>query len=61
MFRTARIAPGGTVFHVLNRGIARTQRFEKTGDFQAFERVMGETLKEVPMRICAYCVMMNHS
>ncbi|MCE5266347.1 MAG: transposase [Planctomycetaceae bacterium] len=48
------------VFHVLNRGVARMQIFEKAGDYQAFERVMEETLKEVPMRICAYCAMPSH-
>lgn len=36
------------------------QVFEKTGDFQAFERVLCETLQAAPMRICAYCVMPNH-
>ena len=34
--------------------------FEKAGDFQAFERVLCETLPQAPMRICAYCVMPNH-
>jgi hypothetical protein len=36
------------VFHVLNRGIARMQMFEKTGDYEAFERTLCETLQEVP-------------
>jgi putative transposase len=48
------------VFHVLNRGIARMQVFEKTGDYEAFERTLCETLQETPMRICAYCVLPNH-
>lgn len=60
MPRTARIAPGGIVFHVLNRGVARMQLFEKAGDYEAFERVLSETLEEAPMRICSYCVMPNH-
>ncbi len=60
MPRTARIAPGGVVFHVLNRGVARMQVFDKAGDYQAFERVLKETLQEAPMRICAYCLMPNH-
>ena len=29
MPRTVRIAPGGMVFHVLNRGVARMQLFDK--------------------------------
>jgi REP element-mobilizing transposase RayT len=60
MPRTARVAPGGMVFHVLNRGVARMQLFEKAGDYQAFERVLKETLAEAPMRICAYCLMPSH-
>jgi len=48
------------VFHVLNRGVARMQVFEKAGDYQAFERVLKETLEEAPMPIGAYCPMPNH-
>ena len=48
------------VFHVLNRGVARMRLFEKEGDYQAFERVLQDTLKLAPMRICAYCLMSKH-
>ena len=54
MPRTARVAPGGMVFHVLNRGVARMQLFEKAADYQAFEQVLQDTLDQSPMRICAY-------
>ena len=60
MPRTARVAPGGMVFHVLNRGVARMQLFEKAGDYEAFERVLSERLPEAPMRIGCFCVMPNH-
>jgi REP element-mobilizing transposase RayT len=60
MPRTARVAPGGLVFQVLNRGVARMQLFETPADYQAFEQVLRETLDESPMRICAYAVMPNH-
>jgi putative transposase len=60
MPRTARLAPGGMVFHVLNRGVARMQLFEKPADYDAFEEVLGETLDESPMRVCAYALMPNH-
>src|SRR5271157_3821726 len=60
MPRTARVAPGGMVFHVLNRGVARMQLFEKAADYQAFEQVLRDTLDRSPMRICAYAVMPNH-
>jgi len=53
MPRTARVAPGGMVFHVLNRGVARMQLFEKAADYQAFEQVLRGTLDQSPMRICA--------
>jgi len=36
------------VFHVLNRGVARMQLFEKAGDYQAFERVLHDTLLTTP-------------
>jgi putative transposase len=44
----------------MNRGVARMQLFEKPADYQAFEAVLGETLDERPMRICAYAVLPNH-
>jgi putative transposase len=48
------------VFHVLNRGVARMQLFEKPADYQAFEGVLRECQDESPMRICAYSLMPNH-
>jgi putative transposase len=48
------------IFHVLNRGVARMQLFEKPAGFQAFERVLQETREEAPMRVLAYCLMPNH-
>lgn len=60
MPRTARIAPGGMVFHVLNRGVGRMRLFLKDADFEAFERTIEKTLQSRPMRICSYCLMPNH-
>ena len=54
MPRTARIAPGGIVFHVLNRANARARIFAGDADYAAFERVMVETLAKKPMRILGY-------
>jgi putative transposase len=48
------------IFHVLNRGNSRAQIFHKEADFLAFEKVMAETMEQVPMRILAYCLMPNH-
>lgn len=60
MPRTARIAPGGVIFHVLNRGNARSRIFEKDLDYEAFSRVIAETAKLIPVEIFAYTVMPNH-
>ncbi len=60
MPRTARIAPGGVVFHVLNRGVGRRTIFRKEQDFAAFERVIAHTLAAVPIELFAYCLMPNH-
>jgi putative transposase len=60
MPRTARIAPGGMVFHVLNRGNDRKRLFDSDPDYLAFLRVMRKTQEEVPLRILAWCLMPNH-
>jgi hypothetical protein len=39
MPRRPRICPGGLVYHVLNRAVARLALFERDGDDEAFERV----------------------
>ncbi len=60
MPRTARVAPGGMVFHVINRSVGRMPIFESDADYAAFERIIEETLLVSPMRICAYQLMPNH-
>ena len=51
MPRTARIAPDGMVFHVLNRAGFRMPISEKDEDSLAFERAMAETVERLPMRM----------
>ena len=60
MPRTPRIAPGGYVYHALNRAVARLPLFEKSEDFEAFERVLLEAHARHPIRILSYCLMPNH-
>jgi putative transposase len=60
MPRIARVAPGGYVFHVLNRGNERRTIFETDSDYLAFLRVLGESLERSPLRVCAWCLMPNH-
>lgn len=60
MPRLARSAPGGQVYHVLNRSAGRITLFRRDADYLAFERVMVEALERHPLRICSYCIMPNH-
>jgi putative transposase len=60
MPRTARIAPGGIIFHVLNRGVGRGKLFRTRKDYEAFQRCLLEAQEKVPMRVLGYCVMPNH-
>ncbi len=60
MPRIARAAPGGYVYHVLNRGVGRMRLFDKPRDYEAFEEILAETLVKVPLRVCALCAMPNH-
>ena len=60
MPRTARATPGGSVYHVLNRGNARRTVFHKDGDYAAFRRLLREAQERTPVRLLAYCLMPNH-
>jgi putative transposase len=60
MPRQARNAPGGLVYHVLNRANGRLRLFKKPADFLAFERVLKEAHAAVPIRILGWCLMSNH-
>jgi len=48
------------IFHVLNRGNARDPIFLEDADYDAFEKVMAQTMKHVSMRVLGYCLMPNH-
>jgi putative transposase len=60
MPRSLRNTPGGYVYHVLNRAVARADMFKSDGDFAAFERVLGEAVGRFEMRLLGYCLMSNH-
>ncbi len=60
MPRAARKAPGGQVYHVLNRAVGKMHLFGKDVDFEAFQRVMIEAHQRHPIRILSYCVLSNH-
>jgi putative transposase len=60
MTRKRRHAPGGYVYHVLNRAVARVRLFQKEGDYFAFEQILEEAHQRVQLRILSYCLMPNH-
>ncbi len=60
MGRPKRLAPGGWVYHVLNRPNARMPICTKDEDFAAFERVLEEAVARTRTRLLSYCLMENH-
>src|SRR5947207_6687014 len=60
MPRTARVAPAGMIFHVINRGNARGDIFSKQADFLAFEKLLGDAVKRFDVKLLAYCLLHNH-
>jgi putative transposase len=60
MPRIARRAPGGLVYHVLNRANGRLRLFKKDEDFLAFEQVLLAAHRRTPIRVLDWCLMPNH-
>src|SRR6185295_19770737 len=60
MARRLRVAPGGFVYHVVNRAAGRLILFETSADYAAFERLLSQAQNRTGMRILAYCLMRNH-
>ena len=60
MPRRLRVSSGGYAYHVLNRAVGRARIFGKPRDFEAFEEVLVEAKKRLPLRLLAWCVMSNH-
>jgi putative transposase len=60
MPRLPRAAPGGFVYHVLNRTVGRMAMFRKPGDYDAFLRTLIEAHQRHPIPILAFCLMPTH-
>src|SRR5687767_6681849 len=62
MPRRPRVAPGGLVYHVLNRANARRQIFFTDADYAAFERVLKQALERHrgAVELFDYIIMPNH-
>lgn len=57
MPRTARASLGNWCYHVLNRGNARGEVFDKPEDFDTFLALFEPACERVPMRILGYCLI----
>ena len=60
MARQPRIAPGGMIYHVLNRSAGKFKFLAREKDFQAFENLLVEAHARHPVRLFAYCLMGTH-
>ena len=60
MARKPRIAPGGMIYHVLNRSAGKFKMLRTDKDFLAFEQVIADGLRRIPMRVLSYCWMSTH-
>lgn len=60
MPRQRRLTMPSGYFHVLNRGIRKTQLFHSRGDYRAFSTVLHRGLQRHPIQLVSYCVMPNH-
>ena len=57
MPRRPRVGTGGVLYHVLNRAVARLTIFEHDGDYAAFEKVLDDVHRRLPVRLLSYCLM----
>ncbi len=60
MGRPRRVADGGLIYHVLNRGNARMTIFEKDADYDAFEGILEQVVERYGTDLLAWCLMPNH-
>jgi putative transposase len=60
MARKSRSAPGGLVYHVLNRAAGKIEFLKREKDFLAFENLLVEAHARHPLELFAYCLMGTH-
>lgn len=60
MPRHRRVDEAGSLYHVLNRGNRRQKIFDKSEDYEAFTRVLGEGLEKYPVELYSFVLMPNH-
>ena len=57
MGRAKRADEAGAIYHMLNRANRRATIFHKDADYEAFERIIAEALKQVQLKLFSYCLM----
>ena len=60
MARKPRSAPGGMVYHVLNRSAGKFRFLSRDKDFEALENLLIEAHARHPLHLYAYCLMGTH-
>jgi putative transposase len=50
----------GYIYHVLNRANAKVEIFKREKDYEAFLRIIEESLEKTPLNIFSFCIMPNH-
>jgi REP element-mobilizing transposase RayT len=60
MARKLRLEEVGGLYHVINRGNYRQPVFASNGAIDAFNRTLGETVRQFGWRLHAYVIMSNH-
>jgi len=59
MPRSKRQMRGGIAYHVMNRAFGRLDLFQDAGDFEAFERVLGQAvIREPAVRVCGFHLLL---
>jgi putative transposase len=60
MPRAARIAPKGSVFHVLTRGNNRQDVFKDEGDYRRYIEIVQKYKERYEFKVYHYVLMGNH-
>ena len=60
MPRSGRVAAGGIIYHVLNRGNGRSRLFHRPEDYDAFLRILIQVKEAVAVQVLGLCLMPNH-
>ena len=58
--RRMTVGTAGLTFHVMNRGVRRSQLFDSDTDYQSCLIVLAAAFARYPATLLAYCLMPNH-